>query len=406
MQRISRILIPILIIAVGYGAWLWIGRPAPKPVPVRQPPAEIRAEVVELKRQDYQVMLDSQGVVRAHHTTTLTPQVPGKIIELSSKFEDGGFFKQNEVLVTLDPADFEAAVVTAEAALARAEATLAQEDARAKQAKLNWDDIGYDEAPSDLVLRVPQLKEARANVDAARGAVEQARRNLERTRIRAPFDGQVKVRNVGLGQSVGSNTNLGELFTTDLAELRLPLSPNQLAFVDLPTTDADRPAEVLLRDALDTRADPFIWKARIVRTEGALDEVSRELFTIARLDDPFGLQSNHPPLRIGQPVRAAIAGKLLTNVIVIPRHCLRGVNVIYLVNQDSTLARTQITPVWSNATDIVVATGLEAGQRLVVSRLTYAPDGAKVIAVPADPVDTDQAVETRRKPISKEAPGS
>jgi len=385
-----------MILAVGYGIWTWIGQPEPKPVPVREAAAVLRAEVIELKRQDYQIILESQGIVRAHHSTTLTPQVPGKIIALAPNFEDGGFFNKDDELVTLDPADFKAAMVTAEAALARAQAALAQEEARAKQAKLNWDDIGYDEAPSDLVLRVPQLKEARANVDAATGSVDQARRNLERTRIRAPFDGQVKTRSVGLGQSVGSSTNLGELFTTDIAELRLPLAPQQLPFIDLPNSDADRHVEVLLRDALDSSPSANVWKARIVRTEGALDETSRELFTIARLDDPFGLQSSQPPLRIGQPVRAEIAAKTLTNVIVIPRNSLRGVNIIYLVNPDSTLQRTQINPIWSNANDLVISTGLEAGQRLVVSRLPYAPDGAKVQVVPAaNPATTAPEVRSR-----------
>jgi len=404
VHRFLRILIPLLILAAGYGVWTWIGKPAPKPVPVREAAAIIRAEVIELKRQDYQITLESQGVVRAHHTTTLTPQVPGKITTLAANFEDGAFFKIDDELVTLDPADFKAALITTEAALARAQAALAQEEARAKQAKLNWEDIGYNEDPSELVLRVPQLKEARANVDAAMGSVDQARRNLDRTRIRAPFDGQVKIRNVGLGQSVGASTNLGELFTTDIAELRLPLAPHQLPFIDLPNSDADRPVDVLLRDALDSSPTANVWKARIVRTEGALDETSRELFTIARLDDPFGLQSSHAPLRIGQPVRAEIAAKTLTNVIVIPRNTLRGVNIIYLVNPDSTLERIKITPVWSNANDLVISTGLEAGQRLVVSRLPYAPDGAKVQVVPAAP-PADTAPEVRSR-ASTEPPRS
>lgn len=406
MPRLIRILIPLLIVAGGVVGWKWLGRPGPQPAPVHQPPAIIRAEVVELQRQDYQILLESQGVVRAHHTTTLTPQVAGKIIALAPQFEDGGLFKKDDVLVTLDPADFKAAVVSAEASLARAQANLAQEEARAKQAKLNWDDIGYSEPPSDLVLRVPQLKEARANVDAALGALDQARRNLERTSVRAPFDGQVKVRNVGLGQSVGSATNLGELFTTDIAEVRLPIAPNQLPFINLPNGENDQPVDVILRDTLDTSPAATTWKAQIVRTEGALDDVSRELFTIARLHDPFGIESNHPPLRIGQPVRASISAKKLTNVIVIPRHTLRGVNVIYLVNPDSTLQRTTITPLWSNATDLVVAEGLEAGQRLVVSRLPYSPDGAKVEVVNAPPATAAPTQADARRTHPSASPGS
>ena len=130
------------------------------------------------------------------------------------------------------------------------QAALAQEEARAKQAKLNWEDIGYDEEPSPLVLRIPQLKEANAVITSARADLDQAKRNLNRSKIRAPFDGRVKARLVGLGQSVSGTTPLGEVFATDYAEIRLPLSANQLPFVNLPSSADVTPVNVTLTDAL------------------------------------------------------------------------------------------------------------------------------------------------------------
>lgn len=380
-----RLLIPVLILAIGALVAWRVSTPVDAPKPNRAPPQVLKTEVLELQRTDFPVLLDSQGSVRAHYTTTITPQVAGTLIKIHDSFEDGAFFEKDQVLAELDPADFQVAVSAAESRLARAEAVLIQEEARAKQARLNWEDLGYDEEPSELVLRIPQLKEATATVGSAKADLEQALRNLERTKIRAPFAGRVQQRAVGLGQAVGGSTPLGEVFATDFAEIRLPLSPRQLDFISLPSRPGDPEVPVTLTDALGG-AGSTQWQARIVRTEGSIDESSRELFAIARIDDPFGLASGNPPLRIGQPVRASIRGKILEQVFVLPRNALRGVNRIYLVDRESetpAIQRTLIEPVWSTADVLVIRDGLEAGQWLSTTRLPYAPDGAPVEIVEA-----------------------
>ncbi len=376
-----RILIPVMILAAGFGAWKWLGIPVEEPTPVHQPPQKLKTERLVLSLTDFPVILETQGTIRAHHTTTITSLVPGTIKTVNPCFEDGAFFNQGDILAELDPADLRASLTAAKSRLARAEATLAQEEARAKQAKLNWEDIGYEEEPSPLVLRIPQLKEANALVTSARADLDQATRNLERANIRAPFDGRVKARLVGLGQAIGGTTPLGEVFATDFAEIRLPLAPGQLPFVNLPTREDDAPVNVTLTDALGTPSGQSgdAWNARIVRTEGTLDENSRELFAIARIDDPFGLVSKKPELRIGQPVRAAVEGIVLKGVFVIPRDALRGINRIYLIDKtEPAIIRTEIHPVWSNPEILIVREGLQAGDWLATSRLPYAPNGAPV----------------------------
>lgn len=379
-----RILIPFLILLVGGIFAFQLSKSVEAPKPEHHEEQKLKSEVSELIRTDFPIILESQGVVRAHYETTLTATISGSIIQIHPAFEDGAFFDKDEVLVELDPADFMAAEAGASSQLARAEAALAQEEARAKQARLNWEDLGYDTEPSELVMRVPQLKEARANVDAARAELDQAQRNLLRTKVRAPFAGRVRSRDVGLGEAVGASTPLGEIFATDFAEVRLPLTPEQLAFVTLPSHLDDPEIPVTLTDALGQVVDeePSAWQARIVRAEGTLDESSRELFAIARIDDPFGLVSGKPPLRVGQPVRAAIGGKVLHDVFVIPREALRGVNVVYLIDRDNpAIERTVIEPIWTSAEVLVVREGLENGQWLSTTRLPYAPDGAPVEVV-------------------------
>ena len=379
MAILLRIVPPFLILAIGVFAWMKLGVPVEEPQQERREPRVLQTERMVLQRTDHPVILESQGVIRAHYETTLTAQVGGTVVTIHPRFDDGAFFQAGDVLLELDRADFETELISAESRLARAEAALAQEDARANQARLNWDDMGYEDEPSPLVLRVPQLKEARANVNAAEAELAQAKRNLERTNVRAPFDGRVKSRLIGPGQAVGAQTELGRIFASDKAEIRLPLTPRQLGFVNLPAREDDAPVRVTLKDALSSRASGQSWCAWIVRTEGALDEGSRELFAIAEIQDPFGLNSGLPELRIGQPVRAAIDGVVLRDVFVFPRSAMRGIDRVYLIDRDPhRIRRTNITPVWSTSETVVVADGFEDGDWLATSRLPLVPNEAPV----------------------------
>lgn len=386
MNLVLRILIPVFIIAAGWMTMKGLGVKEEPPPTKRSERTLQAANVIPLRRSNFGVSLNSQGIVQPHNSTSLTPRVAGRIQVIHDCFEVGAFFKKGDVLLELDASDFEAALAGSEARLARADAALAQEQARAQQALLDWGDLGYTDPPSDLVLRKPQLKEAEANVKAASAELIQSQRDLERARVLAPYDGCVLARNVGPGQSVGSGTSLGEIFSTDYAEIRLPLSTDNLPFVHLPGEGTDA-IEAVLTDSLGI-AEDHSWTATIDRSEGVLDETSRELFLIARVDDPYGLGSDQPRLRIGQPVRARISGKVLNDVFVIPRKGLRSPNEIVLVNpEDSTILRAEIDPIWTDDTQVIVQHNLPDGTDewlLVVSRLQWAADGAEVEIVRAD----------------------
>lgn len=386
MAKLLRILLPVILIGLGYLGYRKLAVETPSPPPVAKEKKIIETEALLLERSDFRVTLSSQGIVQPHNETILTPRVNGRVIRIAPEFESGSFFEKGAVLLELDPSDFRAALAGAEAGLARAEASLAQESARAEQALLDWKDLGYTEAPTELVLRKPQLKEANANVKAAAAELSDARRNLERTEVIAPYAGRVKSRAVGLGQSVGSSTSLGEIFSTDFAEVRLSLSARELDHVRLPNNPGDAPIPVTLTDALSDFV-PQTWQGSIVRTEGTLDEKSRQLFVIARVDDPFGLKSETAaPLRIGQPVHAVLQGDIIPGVFVIPRSSLRRPNEITLIDPgEFTLLRQTIDHIWSDADNLIVRDGITEGWHLVTSRLERVPNGAKVkIVVPEE----------------------
>ena len=374
-----RILLPIVIL--GAGGWLYVKlseKPPKKEEKQEKKPNRIITRVAELQPQDVTTIIQTRGIVRAHNEVSLTPRVAGMIKNVLSGFEPGAFFAKGDILVELDEVDFQTALLSAKAQVARAKATLAFEQTRAKQAKLNWEDLGFDEEPNELVLRLPQLREAEASVTSAEAQLEQAQRNLERTKIRAPFDGRVLERNIGIGQSIGPGTNLGKVFATDYAEIDLPLSAKDLKFIDLPESAEDPAVEVTLTDAIHSGEKS--WKAKIIRTQGALDPSSLELFAIARIQDPFGLTSGNPPLRVGQPVVASISGKVLKQVYTIPRTVVRQLDRILLVDpKEFVLSKRNIEPLWANEKEIIIRDdSIEPGTLLALTPMPWPPIGSKV----------------------------
>jgi len=350
---------------------------------------------------DYQVHLKTQGVVSASNSTNLTPLVSGRVTEIGKNFENGAFIEKGELLVQLETDDLEAAVISAEAALARSQANLAQEVARGKQALRNWKDIGFKEEPNDLVLRKPQLKEAQANVKSSKSALERAKRNLNRATVVAPYSGRIQSRDVGIGQSVSGNTKLGEIFSTDYVEVRLPLSTRQLQLVGY---NRLLNAKVQLSNAL-IEDESEAWHGTVVRTEGALDASSRELFVIVRVNDPFGIKNDHPPLFLNQPVNASIEANVIKNVYKISRDYVRELRDLLIV-KNGRLDRITVSPVWEDAGHLIVKGQIPKDASLVTSKLSFAPIGAKVTVL-TDELESDNPTlsgDTKPKPGEKAKP--
>ena len=197
---------------------------------------QIVVETLVVEPRDYSVALESYGIIQPRTRSVLSAQVEGQILELNPNLRDGGFFERGDVLVTIDARDYAANVSIAEATLADARQALAEAEARSNQAREDWERLGNEGEIPDLVLRVPQLEAARARVLSAESSLRKARLDLERTEIRAPFAGRVLTKLVDLGQVVSRNTQLAEIFATDIVEIRLPLRNRDLPFITLPET--------------------------------------------------------------------------------------------------------------------------------------------------------------------------
>jgi len=336
----------------------------------------------------------SQGSVAPRTETTLVAEVAGQIVSVSPNFIAGGFFRAGETLLQIDPSDYQTGLLRAEATLAARKAQLADQQARSEQALKDWRNLGREGEPSDLVLRKPQLAEAQAAVQAAEAEFKQAQRNLERTRIRVPYDGLVRSKGVDVGQYVGPGTPLGVTFAIDRAEIRLPLSGDDLAYLELPSAtrlDADHRVPVTLTaegDGVSGR-----WQAEIVRTEGVVDAASRVIYAVAEVVDPYGVLgvSEQAELKMGTFVRAEIEGRRANNVVILPRAVLQPNDSVLVANADRELEIRPVTVVRAEPRSVYIGAGLADGELVITTPLDAPIPGTQVAIRGEERPDTPDA---------------
>ena len=253
-------------------------------------------EVIVLENMTVNFEVSSQGNVRPRTETILSAEVPGTITSISPKFVSGGVFAVNEVLLRIDPTNYEVALEQAEALVT--------------QRQIEFD--GAKKLRSQGYRAESEFASAAASLATAKAERVRAKRNLERTFIRVPYAGIVRGKETDLGEFVGTGTRLGVVFATDYAEIRLPLTDLDLAYIDLPDAaaitasgDADGPAVTLSAIQKGKKVE---WPAKIVRTEGVVDEKSRVTYAVARVKDPYQLHGDGIAMPVGTFVSAVIQG--------------------------------------------------------------------------------------------------
>ena len=383
-----RIVLPVtVIVAAAIGAITMI---LLKPeVETRRPdirPPIVRVAKVEIA--DVALVVGSQGTVSPRTESQLVPEVPGRVIWVSPSLVSGGFFETGETVLKIDPHDYRQFVVTAEAEVARAKLGLELEEAEAALAAKEWQDLGEGEA-DPLTLRQPQLVDARAALAAAEANLEKRRRDLDRTRIRAPYAGRVRQENVDIGQFVTTGSPLATIYAIDKAEIRLPLPDNELAYLELPLIYRGQQGKrlgpkVLLR-AKFAGAD-FEWQGRIVRTEGEIDRTSRMVHAVAEVPNPYGRTEDRerPPLAVGMFVEAEIEGVVAEDVAVLPRAALRNDGRVLVIDSSNQLRFREVDVFRQTNTEVVIRSGLESGEKVLLSPLGAVTDGMEVRIAPDD----------------------
>ncbi|MGD8326319.1 MAG: efflux RND transporter periplasmic adaptor subunit [Sphingomonadales bacterium] len=369
----------VLIIAV------FVGKPKPQRQPAEVVPPAVH--IVEAKPSSIQITVDAQGTVTPKREIDLVPEVAGKVVDVAETFIAGGFFNKGDVLIRVEPRDYEFAVTRAEAELASAVQRLALEQAEADQARRDWSQLGETGEPTPLVLREPQLAEARARLAAAQAQLDDAKLDLERTVIRAPFAGRVREKRVDIGQYVTLGVALGRVYSTDVVEIRLPLTDRQIGYLGLPLSPNQDVPPVNVTLSARFAGDVHHWSGQIFRTEGAIDPRSRVLYAVVEVADPFGLKAEGKksvPLSVGLFVEAEIEGKTYEDVFVLPRQALKEQDQLIIVNDEDKLEFRTVGVLQSNPDTAFINAGLKSGDRVMWSTLENPVDGMAVEVLESD----------------------
>lgn len=379
-----QILLPILVLGFGAAAAIAIVKAAvkPKEAPAAAATRQVRVAVATVG--DARVDVASQGTVEPLRAVTLASQVPGRIVNTHAALRAGGFFAAGDVLVELDPAEFQLAVVQQEAAVARADLRLLQERAEAAAAVRAWRDLEGEQPPDPLVAREPQVRDAEASLAAAKAQLERARLDLARTRLSLPFAGRVRSADADVGQTVLPGQALAEIHDLAFAEVRLPIPITELAFVDLPLADVaaeDAGTPVELR--ADFAGQHLTWQATIHRTEAEIDRRTRQLTAVARVAAPYGAP---PPLTVGMFVTATIIGRTFHDVVTLPRAALQGEDVIWVVDAEQKLVRRPVEVLRRETDRVLLRGGVAAGERVCISALE-APSTGTAVTIAEDAAD-------------------
>ena len=375
VTRKKQIFIPIVILIAGFLMFMLFSS-------MKKPPEEkeevdntpiVAVEPISVMPMTLQV--ESYGVVKPKYETEIVAQVNGQIVELSDTFVRGGFVKKGQLLARIDPNDYEAALIDAEANMASARAALETERAQGRVAEQEWKRI-TNTSPTELSLRKPQLAQELARVKAAQASVLRAKRNLERTELRAPYDAMIESRNVGLGSFVAMGSMVGKLLSTSIAEVRLPVADNQLEFL----VAQGEGAEVNLIGTFAGRE--MVWPAKIARSEGVIDNKSRMSYLVAEIHDPYALveRKDETPVRFGSYVTAKILGLEIAQATSIPRHLVDN-NRVAIMDSESKLHYAEIDIVRQDGRNVIVSNGLANGDQLIVSALDYPIDGMKLALI-------------------------
>lgn len=376
MGRLKRALVPLVIVLVAILVVVVLAgiRPEPGQQPRVEPvPPEIPAMKARPVRRQVSVL--TQGTVKPKVEVVLAAQVAGQVMSVSANFVDGGFFSEGEVLLQLDSRDYDIEVIRASSRVAEAEKTLAMERGQARQAKQEWRDLGNREGNA-LFLREPQLKAAEAALAGARADLEQARINLERTTIVAPFDGLIRQTQVNQGQYVSSGMQLAEIFATHTMEVHLPLTASQTSLLNLPLRpEADSPLQVTLSATFN--GQQANWPGLLVRTDATVDTRTRVIYGIVEVTNPYQYS---PPLVAGLFVNAEVAGRSFDAVVRVPRQALYEKDQLLVMDEESRLRTVSVRVLQVHGENLLI-TGIPEGQLILLERPGYIVEGMKVSPV-------------------------
>ncbi len=378
MQRKNLFLLSIVVTIFLIGSLLFIF----KRPPLKNPDIEVPVPAVAIYYvldEQVETLVEAQGMVQPSKSIDVIARVAGVVDSVSPQFAKGGFFGNSEQLLSVEDNDYRYALIRAEARLSEAKKTLAIEKGQSLQAQREWRDLGDDEANA-LFLRQPQLDAAEGQVASAQADVDQAKLELDRTKVIAPFDSIISEKFVEIGEYVTPGQKIAEIYGTDSVEVRLPLTDRQVRLVELPSLGrATKDIFVTLEGVFGGQVHN--WEGKLTRVEASLNIDSQTVFAVVEVDDPYSISDeNRTVLPIGLFVNAEIRGESIPNSRLLPRSALKPGNVLYVMRKGR-LELLEAEVLQANDESVLLIADLLPGEAVVLSQMPYAVPGMKIRAI-------------------------
>ncbi|MCK5851202.1 MAG: efflux RND transporter periplasmic adaptor subunit [Kiritimatiellae bacterium] len=371
--NLRQVLVPLAIICVAILVAIVLMKTKRK---AKQKPRGERASVVSvvgMKRSNERVVINVSGTVVPGREIILQARVAGEVVRIDPRFIPGGRFKAGEIILEIDPADYEIAVTKSRATLVKAEYDLQIEMGMQDIARYEWAAIQkmdekkmHSNQDRELALRKPHLRLAEGNLEAARAQLAQVKLNLARCRVRAPFNAVIRSRNVDVGSQVATQSMLAELAGTDACWVRASLPVGQMRWIESAAGPREKGSDVVVSPTpgMDMRA---WWHGHVLRKLVDLERAGKQSQILVEIPEPDNPERGKGQLLFGAYVRVAISGAELTDIFAIPRRALRGGKKVWIMAPDGRLDIRDVKVAWADKDLALIRKGVKPGEKLIVT---------------------------------------
>lgn len=340
-------------------------------------------------RGEYAPRLTVLGTVLPARDINLAPRISGQVTEISDSFVPGGMIQKGDVLLQIDTADFENQLSIRVSELEQKVAALKIEQGRQSLAKkeLKLLESTIDDTNRDLVLRAPQIASIRAEVSAAKAAVERAQLELDRATVIAPFDAQIISQSVNVGSQVSPGNELARLVGTNQYWVSAALPVRSLRWIQFPSDDQEG-SKVILQNT-DAWPPNSSRSGRVTRMIGSVDDQTRLARVLVEVNDPLGQKSDSPPLILQSLLEVEIEGTPIEDVVRLPREYVRDQDTVWIMKDDKLEIR-DCKVAFRDAAFAYVSDGLNSDDEVVISTLATVAEGVGLKRIADQPTTVDQ----------------
>jgi len=379
-MKMKRALLPFLVIVIALVLTFVLVKSRKAPKPHEAPHLGPLVEVGILTKANRQILISGTGSAQSRYEVSITPQIKGRVSELSPQMVAGGTFQKGELLFAIEDVDYQLAIAHAQANLAQAELELLRNENLADLARKEWHSLNGEKAlePNPLVVYEPQLKSARALRDAAQANVKQAELNLQRTRVFAPFACYVRSEQLEIGQFLNAGAPVATVAGIDQIEIVVPLSLDEIVWLQVPRKGTKQRGS-LAKVELQSGGRTFHWQGEITRSLGEIDPHNRMARVVVTVNDPFTEDTEKAnllnELLPGMFVNVQILGEELSDIVSVPRGAMHDNDTVWVIDDENRLHIREVDILRRERDEVLIRSGLEANEKIVLTNLSSASEG-------------------------------